>query len=132
MANCRCEISQADSCAHSQEENRQKLTIFADVLGFSCGRVHIGDTCSRETLLKLVERDGTLAFALDMTCLVVDRRGRSLGDDSVIELVVTTRSEVRWVIVMLMVRCDSQAADSAAVVGGWAIEIYIGTTILGT
>jgi hypothetical protein len=36
------------------------------------------------------------------------------------------------VIVMLMVRCDSQAADSAAVVGGWAIEIYIGTTILGT
>lgn len=52
---------------------------------------------------------------------MVDRRGGSFGDDGVIELVVTTRSEVRRVVVVLMVGCDGQAADSAAVVGSWAL-----------
>lgn len=52
---------------------------------------------------------------------MVDRRGGSFGDDGVIELVVTTRSEVRRVVVVLMVGCDGQAADSAAVVGSWAV-----------
>lgn len=80
----------------------KKRTILV-VLDFSCGRVHIGDTCSGKSLLKLVEGDGTFALAVGMACLVVDRRGGSLGDDGVVELAVTTRSEVSRVVVVLMV-----------------------------
>lgn len=109
------------SSAHRQEEIKKNLTILV-VLGFSCGRVHIGDTCSGKTLLKLIEGDRTLALAVGMACLAVDRRGGSLGNDGVVKLAATTRSEVRRMVVVLMVGCDGQATDSASVVGSWAVK----------
>jgi len=104
-----------------------RKTFFQPTLSLHRSNIRVGDACTRQSPLKQLERNGTVALALNVTRLANRGGGPSRSLKRVIEAIVG--EVVRWVIVVLVVGGYSQAAHGAAVVASRTAELRFYATI---